>query len=31
VDDTRELDCILKKIEKKWLFSQIEVVEVLKK
>ena len=31
VDETRELECILKKIEKKWLFSQIEVVEVLKK
>jgi len=30
-DDTRELECVLKKIEKKWLFSQIEVVEVLKK
>ncbi len=28
---TRELECILKKIEKKWLFSVIEVVEVLKK
>jgi hypothetical protein len=31
VDETRELECVLKKIEKKWLFSQIEVVEVLKK
>lgn len=31
MDETRELECILKKIEKKWLFSQIEVVEVLKK
>jgi hypothetical protein len=31
VDDTRELECILKKIEKKWLFSTIEIVEVLKK
>jgi len=30
-DDTRELECVLKKIENKWLFSQIEVVEVLKK
>jgi len=28
-DDTRELECVLKKIENKWLFSQIEVVEVL--
>jgi hypothetical protein len=31
VDEIRELDCILKKIEKKWLFSAIEVVEVLKR
>jgi len=31
VDETRELECVLKKIEKKWLFSAIEVVEVLKK
>jgi hypothetical protein len=31
VDEIRELECILKKIEKKWLFSEIEVVEVLKK
>jgi gas vesicle protein len=31
VDETRELECVLRKIEKKWLFSQIEVVEVLKK
>jgi hypothetical protein len=31
MDETRELECLLKKIEKKWLFSQIEVVEVLKK
>jgi len=31
VDETRELECILKKIEKKWFFSAIEVVEVLKK
>jgi hypothetical protein len=30
-DDTRELECVLKKIENKWLFSQIEVVEVLKR
>lgn len=29
--ETRELECLLRKIEKKWLFSQIEVVEVLKK
>ena len=31
VDETRELECILRKIDKKWLFSQIEVIEVLKK
>ena len=31
VDETRELGCVLRKIDKKWLFSQIEVVEVLKK
>jgi len=31
MDETRELECLLKKIEKKWLFSQIDVVEVLKK
>jgi hypothetical protein len=31
VDETRELECILKKIEKKWLFHRIEVIEVLKK
>jgi len=31
VDETRELECVLKKKERKWLFSTIEVVEVLKK
>jgi hypothetical protein len=31
VDETHELECALKKIENKWHFSQIEVVEVLKK
>jgi hypothetical protein len=31
VDETRELECALKKIESKWLFSYVEVVEVLKK
>ncbi len=31
VDETREFECVLKKIERKWLFSEIEVVEVLKK
>jgi hypothetical protein len=31
MDETRELECLLRKVEKKWLFSAIEVVEVLKK
>ena len=31
MDETRELECVLRKIDKKWLFSQIEVIEVLKK
>jgi hypothetical protein len=31
MDETRELDCLLKKIGKKWLFVQLEVIEVLKK
>ncbi len=31
MDETRELECLLKKIKKKWLFSQIDVIEVLKK
>jgi len=31
VDETHELESLLKKIEKKWLFSKFEVVEVLKK
>jgi hypothetical protein len=31
IDETRELECVLKKIDKKWLFSAIEVIEVLKK
>jgi hypothetical protein len=31
VDEIRELECLLRKIENKWLFSQIEVIEVLKK
>ncbi len=31
VDEIHELDCLLKKIEKKWRFSQFEVIEVLKK
>jgi len=31
VDDIRELDCLMKKMDGKWFFSQIEVIEVLKK
>ncbi len=31
VDEIRELECHLKKMDRKWFFSQIEVVEVLKK
>jgi len=31
VDEVRELLCVLKKIEKQWLFSQFEVVQVLRK
>ncbi len=31
VDEAHELECALKKIENKWLFSNVEVVEVLKK
>jgi hypothetical protein len=31
LDETRELLCVLKKVEDKWLFSEFEVVEVLKK
>lgn len=31
VDETRELICVLKKVENEWLFSEFEVVEVLKK
>jgi hypothetical protein len=31
VDETREVQCVLKKVDKKWLFSEVEVVEVLKK
>lgn len=30
-NETRELQCLLKKIEKKWLFNNIEVIEVLRK
>jgi hypothetical protein len=31
IDETHELESVLKKIEKEWLFSKFEVVEVLKK
>jgi hypothetical protein len=31
VDEVRELECLLKKVDNKWLFNQIEVIEVLKK
>ena len=31
MDETRELECVLRKIDKKWLFTAIEVIEVLKK
>jgi hypothetical protein len=31
VDEIRELQCVLRKIEDTWFFSSIEVVEVLKK
>ena len=29
--ETRELECLLKKSENKWLFNHIEVIEVLRK
>jgi hypothetical protein len=31
VDEIHEVLCILRKIEKKWLFSHVEIMEVLKK
>ncbi len=31
VQEIQELACVLRKIEKKWLFTRIEVVEVLEK
>jgi hypothetical protein len=31
VDETHELQCVLEKIDNKWLFTDLEVVEVLKK
>ncbi len=31
VDETHELECVLQKIDKTWLISEVEIVEVLKK
>jgi hypothetical protein len=31
VDETREVQCVLKKVGRNWLFSKIEVIEVLKR
>jgi hypothetical protein len=31
VDEVRELDCLLRKMDRKWFFNQIEVIEVLRK
>ena len=31
IDETREVQCVLKKTDQKWLFSACEVVEVLEK
>ena len=31
VDETREVQCVLKKIGRNWFFSEIEIVEVLKR
>ncbi len=31
VDETHELECVLRKVDKQWVFSKIEVIEVLKK
>lgn len=31
IDEAHELESLLKKVENKWLFSKVEVVEVLKK
>ena len=31
LDEIRELRCLLKKIEKRWLFTDLEVIEVLRK
>ena len=31
IDETHEVESVLKKVEKKWLFNKFEVIEVLKK
>ncbi len=31
IEETRELECVLRKIDKQWLLSQIKAIEVLKK
>ena len=31
IDEIRELECLLKKIDRKWFFSKVEVIEVLRK
>ena len=31
VDETQELECVLKKIKNKWLFNDVEMLEVWKK
>ncbi len=31
IHEAHEIDCLLKKMEQRWLFTRIEVVEVLKK
>lgn len=31
INEAHEIDCLLKKIEQRWLFTRVEVVEVLKK
>lgn len=31
VNEAHEIDCLLKKVEKKWCFTRVEVVEILKK
>ena len=31
VDEVREMECVLRKVDGQWLFSDLEVIEVLKK